>query len=33
MQHPTQAALAWCLVFLAIFVPLAVRLYRKATLD
>ena len=33
MQHPTQAALIWCVVFLALFIPLAVRLYRKATLD
>jgi ABC transporter DrrB family efflux protein len=33
MQHPTPAALLWCFVFLAVFVPLAVRLYRKATLD
>jgi ABC-2 type transport system permease protein len=33
MRHPTQAALIWCAVFLAVFVPLAVRLYRKATLD
>jgi ABC-2 type transport system permease protein len=33
MQHPTQAALAWTLLFLVIFIPLAVRLYRRATLD
>ena len=33
MQHPTQAALLWSALFLALFIPLAVRLYRRATLD
>jgi ABC-2 type transport system permease protein len=33
MQHPTIAALGWSLLLLAIFVPTAVRLYRRATTD
>lgn len=33
MQHPTQAALLWSFAFLAVFVPLAVRSYRRKTTD
>jgi ABC transporter DrrB family efflux protein len=33
MQHPVQAALAWSLLLLAIFVPLATYLYRTKTTD
>jgi ABC-type multidrug transport system permease subunit len=31
MQHPIPAALMWCVVMLAVTVPLAVRHYRRAT--
>jgi ABC-2 type transport system permease protein len=31
MQHPVEAALAWSVVLLAIFVPLAAVLYRRRT--
>ncbi|MDQ1658873.1 MAG: type transport system permease protein [Cryptosporangiaceae bacterium] len=30
LQHPVIATLAWCAVILAIFVPLAIRRYKKA---
>jgi ABC-2 type transport system permease protein len=33
MQHPTVAALLWSAVLLAVFVPTAVRLFRRATTD
>ena len=33
MQHPTQAALLWSFAFLAVFVPLAIRGYRRKTTD
>jgi ABC transporter DrrB family efflux protein len=31
MQHPVQAALAWSLVILVVFAPLAAHLYRRRT--
>jgi ABC transporter DrrB family efflux protein len=33
MQHPIEAALAWCAVLLVVFVPLATHLYRSKTTD
>lgn len=33
MQHPTQAALLWSCALLAVFVPLAIRTYRRKTTD
>jgi ABC transporter DrrB family efflux protein len=33
MQHPVVAAVLWSLAILAVFVPLAVRLYRRRTTD
>jgi hypothetical protein len=29
MQHPVLAAFLWCAVFLAVFAPLAVKLYQR----
>jgi ABC-type multidrug transport system permease subunit len=31
MQHPVEAALAWSILLLAVFVPLAAHLYRQRT--
>lgn len=31
MQHPVAAALLWCLLIIAVFAPLAVRKYKKAS--
>ena len=31
MQHPVAAALIWCLLIIAVFAPLAVRKYKKAS--
>jgi hypothetical protein len=31
MQHPVEAALAWSIALLAIFAPLAARLYLRRT--
>jgi len=33
MQHPVTASLLWCFGLLAIFVPLAIHLYRRRTTD
>jgi ABC transporter DrrB family efflux protein len=33
MQHPTWAALVWCIAILAVCAPLATRLYRRRTTD
>jgi ABC transporter DrrB family efflux protein len=33
MQHPVEAALGWSVLLLAIFVPLAVQLYRRRTTE
>jgi ABC-2 type transport system permease protein len=33
MQHPELASLLWSFALLAIFVPLAIRLYRRRTVD
>jgi ABC transporter DrrB family efflux protein len=33
MQHPVEAALGWSVLLLAIFVPLAVHLYRRRTTE
>lgn len=31
MQHPIGMSIVWCLVILAVFIPLGVSRYRKAT--
>jgi hypothetical protein len=31
MQHPVEAALAWSVLILVVFVPLAAHLYRRRT--
>jgi ABC transporter DrrB family efflux protein len=33
MQHPVEASILWCLLILAVSVPLAARLYRRRTSD
>jgi len=33
MQHPVEAALLWLIALLAIFAPLAAKLYRRRTTD